>query len=110
MAEGYIQRSLDLEKVNMKVVTSLSDTTPDKFYVSNSARLLVYTIDSNANRCGEWIIWSYSGGAMGSKTIVSASELTLGGVQNEITVTKANGGYITYLIFELNGSKMNIVS
>lgn len=110
MAQGNEPRPFDLDKVNPKTLSSIDPYASDNFSITSGSRLVLFSVDSNANKCGAWIIFAYSNGNVGYKEIVSASTLTLTGGTNTLSIAKSASGNILYLVFELNNSKMDIVS
>lgn len=110
MAEGNEPRPFDLDKVNPKTLSSIDAYASDNFTITSNSRLVVFALDSNGDKCGAWFIYAYSGGSVGYKEIVKANALTLTGGTNTLTIAKSVSGQITYLVFELNNSKMDIAS
>lgn len=70
------------------------------FTIPNGYRGKLITIDSNGNRCGEWIVWATGAGAIGIKNTVTASLIEVTSEQNnKLKITPTDSGS-PIIIFE----------
>lgn len=90
---------------NYAGVTSYTTTmgTAFTFNISTGYRGVIFFVDSTANRCGAYIVYTYSSGSVGIVPILSGSGLTIdSSVANKLTVTSA--GNVRAIIINGNGT------
>jgi len=86
MAKGVIPAPLGVIKRWGSVGTSGLTVN-----VANGARFVVFTLSSSSASCGMWMGWSTNAGAVAYEQINAASNITLSGGTNTLTITPASG-------------------
>ncbi len=93
-----------LQNVSMARFIPGGTSTADVFTTaSGGQRHILAAIDSNANNCGAWFVWSNNSGVVAYKEICNASGMTITRSGGEITFTHV-AGTVQYLDITLSAS------
>lgn len=102
--------TLNSQKAN-KVIASFTTVSGNNvFTLSANSRLLMFSADSNAGRCGMWIVFSTGSGVTGVVPILSATGITVTEETSQITFNSQGTPNVTFINMYNDSPATNYVS
>lgn len=102
--------ALNSQKSNKVIVSFTTTSGNNVFTLAANSRLLMFSADSNAGRCGMWIVFSTGGGVTGVVPVLSATGITVTEGTGQITFNSQGTPNVTFINMYNDSPATNYVS